>query len=45
MRFYARSMMAITCRAYQIDGIDTPFTDVNNEEGLVNDAKRRGIRT
>lgn len=42
--FYARSMMAITCRAYQIDGIDTPFTDVNNEEGLVNDAKKaRGL--
>ena len=42
--FYARSMMAITCCAYQIDGIDTPFTDVNNEEGLVNDAKKaRGL--
>lgn len=42
--FYARSMIAISCRAYNIDAIDTPFTDVRNEEGLLADSqKARGL--
>ena len=31
---YARSRVAYACKAYQIDAIDTPFTDVNDNEGL-----------
>lgn len=38
--FYARSRIAIACKAYKIDAIDTPFTDVNSEEGLIADSKR-----
>ena len=34
---YARSRVAIACKAYKIDAIDTPFTDVNDIEGLSND--------
>lgn len=37
---YVRSKLAIACKAYQIDAIDTPFTDVNDDEGLIKDAKR-----
>lgn len=35
---YARAKVAIACKAYQIDAIDTPFTDVNDMEGLKIDA-------
>lgn len=31
---YARCRVAIACKAYQVDAIDTPFTDVNDFEGL-----------
>lgn len=34
---YARSRVAIACKAYKIDAIDTPFTDVNDIEGLNKD--------
>ena len=34
---YARSRVAYACKAYQIDAIDTPFTDVNDNEGLLKD--------
>ncbi len=34
---YARSKVAIACKAYKIDAIDTPFTDVNDKEGLLKD--------
>lgn len=31
---YARSKMVMVCSAYQIDSIDTPYTDKDNEEGI-----------
>ena len=34
---YARARVATACKAYQIDAIDTPFTDVNDKEGLGKD--------
>jgi citrate lyase subunit beta / citryl-CoA lyase len=34
---YARSRVAMACKAYQIDAIDTPFTDVTDSDGLKND--------
>ena len=34
---YARSRVSMACKAYQIDAIDTPFTDVNDNEGLKKD--------
>ena len=34
---YARAKVAMACKAYQIDAIDTPFTDVNDPEGLRKD--------
>ncbi len=37
---YVRSKLAIACKAYDIDAIDTPFTDVNDDEGLKEDTKR-----
>ncbi|MDD4000340.1 MAG: CoA ester lyase, partial [Bacilli bacterium] len=36
--FYPRSKIAYACRASGIDAIDTPFTDVLDEEGLYQDA-------
>ncbi len=36
---YARCRVAMACKAYQIDAIDTPFTDVNDMEGLKKDAE------
>ncbi len=36
--FYARTKMASLCRAFKINCIDTPFTDVNDAEGLREDA-------
>ena len=35
---YARSRVAMACKAYHIDAIDTPFTDVNDMDGLRVDA-------
>lgn len=35
---YARSRVVIAARAAGIDAYDTPFTDVNDDEGLQNDA-------
>ena len=35
---YARSKIVISCKAYQIDAIDTPFTDVNRNDLLREDA-------
>ncbi len=36
---YPRGRLAIACAAYKIDSIDTPFTDVNDEEGLEADCR------
>ncbi len=36
--FYARSIIAITANAYGLDAIDTPYTNKDNEEGLLIDA-------
>ncbi len=33
----ARSLVATCAKAYKIDAIDTPFTDTNDEEGLIKD--------
>ena len=37
--FYARSRMVSAARAAGIDVYDTPFTDVNDDEGIVRDAR------
>lgn len=37
---YVRSKLAVACKAYNIDAIDTPFVDVNDDEGLIADTKR-----
>lgn len=37
--FYARSRIAIAARAAGIQAIDTPWTDIADEEGLVQEAK------
>ena len=37
--FYARSRMVSAARAAGIDVYDTPFTDVNDDEGIVRDAQ------
>lgn len=37
---YARSLVSLVCKANKIDAIDTPFTNVNDSEGLVADALR-----
>ncbi len=34
---YARNRVAVACRAMRVDGIDTPFTDTNDFEGLRKD--------
>ena len=34
---YARYRVINACKAYKIDAIDTPFTDTNDEEGLLKD--------
>lgn len=36
--FYSRSRVVVAARAAGIMAIDTPFTDVNDDEGLVKDA-------
>lgn len=35
---YPRAKVAMACKAYKIDAIDTPFTDVNDNLGLKEDA-------
>ena len=35
---YPRARVAMACKAYKIDAIDTPFTDVNDNLGLKEDA-------
>ncbi|MBO5491967.1 MAG: CoA ester lyase [Pyramidobacter sp.] len=37
--FYARSRMVSAARAAGVDVYDTPFTDVNDDEGIVHDAQ------
>ena len=37
---YARSRIAMACKAYKIDAIDTPCTDVTDEVLLIEDCKR-----
>ena len=37
--FYARSRMVSAARAAGVDVYDTPFTDVNDDEGIVKDAE------
>ncbi len=37
---YARSKVAIACKAAKIDAIDTPFTDINDSIGLEKDTLR-----
>lgn len=37
--FYARNKIAAVCKAFGIDAIDTPYTDINDEEGLIIDTK------
>jgi len=36
--FYSRSRIVVAAKAAGIAAIDTPFTDVNDEEGLIQDA-------
>lgn len=37
--FYARQRLVVAARAAEVDVYDTPFTDVNDLEGLVKDAE------
>lgn len=36
---FARFMMATVARAHDLEAIDTPFTDIEDTEGLINDTK------
>ena len=38
--FYPRARIACACKAYGIEAIDTPYTDVLNDEGLIQDAQK-----
>ncbi|QCX33050.1 CoA ester lyase [Caloramator sp. E03] len=38
--FYARCKVASACRAFRVDAIDTPFTDLNDEESFIKDINR-----
>lgn len=41
---YPRARLAMACKAYKIDAIDTPYTNVNNLIGLKDDAlKAKGV--
>lgn len=41
---YPRARLAMACKAYKIDAIDTPYTNVNNLSGLKEDAlKAKGV--
>lgn len=35
--FYARNKVAIACRAFKVSAIDTPFTDIDDLDGLQRD--------
>lgn len=37
--FFARSQVALVCKAHRIDAIDTPFTNTNDEAGLIKDCE------
>jgi citrate lyase subunit beta/citryl-CoA lyase len=37
---YARSKVATACKALRVDSIDTPFTDINDYEGLAKDTEK-----
>lgn len=37
---YARSKVAVACRALKVDAIDTPFTDTSDAEGLAKDTAK-----
>ena len=37
--FYSRSRLVLAARAAGIDAIDTPFTDVQDDEGIITDAE------
>jgi citrate lyase subunit beta/citryl-CoA lyase len=37
--FYARTKIAYACKAHKVDAIDTPFSDINDEEGLIKDTE------
>lgn len=37
---YPRAKVAFACKAFKIDAIDTPFTDINDKEGLIKDTLR-----
>ena len=42
--FYARCRVSTACRAARVDAIDTPFTDLNDEEAFARDiAKAKSI--
>lgn len=36
--FYSRSRIVVAAKAAQVSALDTPFTDVDDEEGLIKDA-------
>lgn len=38
--FYARNKVATACRALKVDAIDTPFTDIDDSEGLAKDTAK-----
>ncbi|KRQ86121.1 Citrate lyase subunit beta [Caloramator mitchellensis] len=38
--FYARSRIVSVCKALKVDAIDTPFTDVNDFDGLLKDCEK-----
>lgn len=38
--FYARCRIATACRAAGVNAIDTPFTDINDMEGLIKDTEK-----
>lgn len=37
---YARSLLALSCRAAGVDAIDTPFTDIRDYDGLLKDTRK-----
>ncbi|MZQ97415.1 MAG: CoA ester lyase [Acidaminobacter sp.] len=37
---YARNKVAVACKVHGVDAVDTPFTDVDNHEGLLADARK-----
>lgn len=38
--FYARNRVSTACRAARVDAIDTPFTDINDCDGLAKDTEK-----